>query len=391
MKTIQLILKPEKEKPIKGRHPWIYSGAIDEIDEDYQAGDLVRVYSAGREFLGTGYLNPRSQIAVRMLAFTDEEINREFFARRISEALELRRRFLPPHTNACRLIHSEGDFLPGLIVDRYADYLVVQIQTAGMEKWRDTLISLLEEKVGPKGIYEKDDSEAREWEGLEKRVGLLRGGEPPDFVEIAEYGRRFIVDIHAGQKTGFFLDQRENRKLVGDLSKERRVLNCFAYSGGFSVYAATGGAARVVSVETSERALNTAQENFELNGLKGEFEFIRKDAFDYLRGVQEEFDLVVLDPPAFAKSKDHLMQASRAYKDVNLWALKRLARGGLLYTASCSSYVDPGLFQKIIFAAAKDARREVRILQKTSHPFDHPINIYHPEGEYLKGLLCWAG
>jgi len=389
VKTLQLILKPEKEKPIKGRHPWIYSGAIDEIDEDYKAGDLVRVFSAQKEFLGTGYLNPRSQIAVRMLSFTEEEIDRDFFARRIENALELRRRFLPEKTNACRLIHSEGDFLPGLIVDRYADYLVLQIQTAGMERWRDLLISLLEGKAGAKGIYEKDDSEAREWEGLEKRVGLLAGGGPPDFVEIEEYGRKFIVDIHAGQKTGFFLDQRENRKLTGDLSKGRRVLNCFAYSGGFSVYAARGGAARVVSVETSERALNTARENFKLNGFEaGPFEFVQKDAFTYLRETAEEFDLVVLDPPAFAKSKDHIMQASRAYKDVNLWAMKRLAPGGLLYTASCSSYVDPGLFQKIIFAAAKDARREVRILQKTSHPFDHPINIYHPEGEYLKGLLC---
>ena len=391
MKTIQLILKPEKEKPIKGRHPWIYSGAIDQIDDDYKTGDLVRVYSAQKEFLGTGYLNPRSQIAVRMLAFTEGEIDRAFFSKRIDEAIELRRRFLPEKTNAYRLIHSEGDFLPGLIVDRYGDYLVVQFQTAGIERWRETVVSLLEEKVGPRGIYGKDDSQTREWEGLEKRVGLLKGGEPPDYVEIEEYGIKFIVDIHAGQKTGFFLDQRENRKLVGELARGRRVANCFAYTGGFSVYAGLGGATRVVSVETSERALNTARMNFEQNGLtQGGFQFEKKDAFDYLREVQETFDLIVLDPPAFAQSKDHLMKASRAYKDINLWAMKRLASGGLLYTSSCSSYVDPNLFQKIIFAAAKDARRDVRILKKTSHAFDHPINIYHPEGEYLKGLLCWV-
>ena len=389
MKTIQLILKPEKEKPIKGRHPWIYSGAIDQIDDDYKTGDLVRVYSAQKEFLGTGYLNPRSQIAVRMLAFTEEEIDRAFFSKRIDEAIELRRRFLPEKTNAYRLIHSEGDFLPGLIVDRYGDYLVVQFQTAGIERWRETVVSLLEEKVGPRGIYGKDDSQTREWEGLEKRVGLLKGGEPPDYVEIEEYGIKFIVDIHAGQKTGFFRDQRGNRKLVGELAKGKRVLNCFAYTGGFSVYAGLGGATRVVSVETSERALNTARMNFEQNGLtQGGFQFEKKDAFDYLREVQETFDLIVLDPPAFAQSKDHIMKASRAYKDINLWALKRLASGGLLYTSSCSSYIDPDLFQKIIFAAAKDARRDVRILKKTSHAFDHPINIYHPEGEYLKGLLC---
>lgn len=391
MKTIRVILKPEKEKPMKGRHPWIYSGAIDQIDDDFKTGDLVRVYSSQNEFLGTGYLNPRSQIAVRMLAFEEVEINEKFFAGRVENALELRRRFIPERTNACRLIHSEGDFLPGLIVDRYADYLVVQFQTAGMEQWKETILSILETKAPARGIYEKDDSEMREWEGLEKRVGLLRGDEPPDYVEIEENGVKFIVDIHTGQKTGFFLDQRDNRKLVGELARGKRVLNCFAYTGGFSVYAALGGASRVVSVETSERALNTCRVNFEQNQIQGkDFLFEQKDTFDYLRETEEAFDLIVLDPPAFAKSKDHVMQASRAYKDVNLWAMKRLAEGGLFYTASCSSYVNPDLFQKIIFAAAKDARREVRILKKTSHSFDHPINVYHPEGEYLKGLLCWV-
>ncbi len=389
MKTIQLILKPEKEKPIKGRHPWIYSGAIDEIDDDYKTGDLVRVYSSQKEFLGTGYLNPRSQIAVRMLSFEEGEIDRKFFERKIADALELRRRFVPEQTNAYRMIHSEGDFLPGLTVDRYADYLVVQFQTAGIDEWRETVLSILEEKLKPRGIYEKDETEAREWEGLEKRAGLLRGKEPPDYIEILEHGIKFIVDIHAGQKTGFFLDQRENRKLVSGHAKGKRLLNCFAYTGGFSVYAAMAGASGVVSVETSERALNTCRLNFEQNHLPPErFQFELKDAFDYLRQTKETFDFVVLDPPAFAKSKDHIMQASRAYKDINLWAMKRLSKGGLLYAASCSSYISPDLFQKIVFAAAKDARREVRILQKTSHAPDHPINVFHPEGEYLKGLLC---
>ncbi len=389
MKTIRLVLKPGKEKPIQGRHPWIYSGAIDQVDEDYKTGDLVRVYSARDEFLGTGYLNPRSQIAVRMLSFVEAEIDRPFFEEKIQAALELRRRFIPPETDACRLIHSEGDFLPGLTVDRYADYLVVQFQTAGIDQWRETILDILTEKIHPQGIYEKDDTEAREWEGLEKRVGLLRGEEPPDYVEIRENGVSFIVDIHGGQKTGFFLDQRDNRKLIGGLSKGKRVLNLFAYTGGFSLYAARAGATRVVSVETSEKALNTARENFEKNDFKGNaYEFIRKDAFEYLRETPEEFDVIVVDPPAFAKSRDHVMQASRAYKDINLWAMKRVSAGGLVYSSSCSSYVDPDLFQKIIFAAAKDARRDAQILQKTSHAADHPINIYHPEGEYLKGLLC---
>ncbi len=428
---IRVILKSGKEKPIQGRHPWIFSGAIDEIDDHYQTGDLVRVYSAQGEFLGTGYLNPRSQIAVRMLSFEEEAIDKDFFGKRLDEAIGLRKRFILPSpfplpagergkkeaslalgggegggeggTNAYRLIHSEGDFLPGLIVDRYADYLVAQFQTAGIEKWKDVLLSLLEEKIRPRGIYEKDDTEAREWEGLEKRAGLLRGEEPPDYVQIQEYGIPFIVDIHTGQKTGFFLDQRENRKLVSRYAGGKSVLNLFAYTGGFSVYSALAGAEKVVSVETSERALNTCRENFKLNGLLGEkYQFIQENAFEYLRsphpslspgrgeggGEGKNFDLIIVDPPAFAKSKDHIMQASRAYKDINLWALKRLRPGGLLYTSSCSSYVDPDLFQKIIFAAAKDARREVRILQKTSHAPDHPINVFHPEGEYLKGMLC---
>lgn len=390
MKTIRLILKPGKEKPILGRHPWIYSGAIDQIDDNYETGDLVRVHSSQNQFLGIGYLNPRSPIAVRMLSFEEEPIDRKFFEGRIEKALELRERFMggEGETNAYRVIHSEGDFLPGLIADRYAGYLVVQFQTAGIDQWKEILLDFLEAKIKPRGIYEKDDSEVRQWEGLEKRAGLLRGEEPPDYVEITEYGIPFMVDIHAGQKTGFFLDQRENRKRVSQFAGGKRVLNLFAYTGGFSVYAAKAGARQVISVETSERALNTCRENFKRNGLAGEqFQFFKEDAFDYLK-EEGEFDLIVIDPPAFAKSKDHVMQASRAYKDINLRALKRLASGGLLYTSSCSSYVDPGLFQKIVFAAAKDARRDLQILQKTSHPPDHPINIFHPEGEYLKGLLC---
>ena len=389
MKTIRLILKPGKEKPILGRHPWIYSGAIDRVDDHYETGDLVRVYSAQDQFLGTGYLNPRSQIAVRMLSFEEGAIDRAFFKRRIEEAARLRAQFIPSRTDAYRLIHSEGDFLPGLIVDRYADYLVVQFQTAGMEEWKETILDLLVEEIKPRGIYEKDDAQAREWEGLEKRVGLLRGEEPPDYIPIEECGISFIADIHAGQKTGFFLDQRENRRLVAGHAKGKRVLNLFAYTGGFSVYAALAAATRVVSVETSARALNTCRAHFEHNQLSGSaYEFEEKDAFDYVRETRDEFDLIIVDPPAFAKSKDHIMQASRAYKDINLWAIKRIVKGGLLYTSSCSSYVSPDLFQKILFASAKDARREVRILAKTSHPPDHPINLYHPEGEYLKGLLC---
>jgi 23S rRNA (cytosine1962-C5)-methyltransferase len=391
MKPIRCILQKGKEKALLGRHPWVFSGAIDEIDDGFTAGDIVKVFDADGRFLGMGYINPRSQIAVRMLAFDDISINEGFFEKRIRHAVWLRQALAVSGTNVYRVIHSEGDFLPGLIVDRYGDYLVIQFQTAGMERWKDVIVPILAKEIPVRGIFERNDSEWREWEGLEKRVGRLTGEEPPDFVEVCENGLKFVVDIHGGQKTGFFIDQRDNRKLIGELSRGRRVLNCFAYTGGFTVYAARGEAAGTVSVEISEPAVNTAKVNLERNGLAGDQHvFVCGDVFEYLHESRQEFDLIVLDPPAFCKNKHQVLAASRGYKDINLFALKRLAPGGLLFTASCSSYMTPDLFQKIIFGAAKDARRDLRILGKTSHPGDHPINIYHPEGEYLKGLLCEA-
>ncbi len=407
MSSIHVQLKPGKEKPVKAFHPWIFSGAIDQIDEDFKPGDLVKVYSSQNEFLGTGYLNPRSNIAVRMLTFRDETVGREFFLNRIREARALRDRFLPPDTNAYRLIHSEGDFLPGLIVDRYADYLAVQFLTAGMEKLKPEILSALKEVCPAKGIYEHDDESMRKFEGLGKGQGMLAGDKVPDYVEIEEYGHRFLVDVKEGQKTGFFLDQRENRKLAGDFAKGKRVLNCFAYTGGFSIYAAKAGALSVTSVEIQERAINTMKSNFELNGFpsplssptgrgepacragrgEGKYRFVRQDVFDFLREERDTYDLIILDPPAFCKHQSQIQQAARGYKDINLQAMKRLAPDGLLFTFSCSSHITPDLFQKIVFGAAKDAGRLVQIIQKTSHAFDHPINIYHPEGEYLKGLV----
>ncbi|MCM8775789.1 MAG: class I SAM-dependent rRNA methyltransferase [Candidatus Omnitrophica bacterium] len=389
MKTLRCLLKKGKEKPLEGRHPWVFSGAIDQIDDGFETGDLIRVFSAENQFLGIGYLNPRSQIAIRMLAFEDISIGPEFFEKKISDAVALRQRFLPPQTNACRLINSEGDFLPGLVVDRYHEYLVVQFLTAGMDLWKEVIVAILLKTTSVRGIYEKDDTPERDWEGIPKRAGKLAGEEPPDFIEIEENGNLFLVDIHGGQKTGFFLDQRDNRWLVGRHSRGRRVLNCFAYTGGFGVYAAKGGADEVVCVESSETALNVARENFSRNNLSfTHTQFVKEDVFDYFRKSRQEFDMIILDPPAFCKNKQQIQQASRGYKDINLYAIRRLSPGGLLFTASCSSYISSDLFQKIVFGAAKDAHRNLRILQKTSHAFDHPINIYHPEGEYLKGLLC---
>lgn len=388
MSILRVILKPGKEKPVLGRHPWVFSGAIQGADEDLKAGNLVRVESAAGQFLGTGYANPQSQIALRMLTFREEPIDLAFFVRRLSDAKILRERLMPPHTNAFRCVHSEGDFLPGLVIDRYGGHLVVQFLTAGMEMLKPLIIRAMEEVFHPIGIYERGDSDARHLEGLGTRDQDLSGTPIPDQIEIEECGHPFVVDVKRGQKTGFFLDQRDNRKMVEGLAQGRKVLNCFAYSGGFSVYAAKGGAVAVTSVEIQKKAVDLLRRNFELNGLNGKpHEVVCEDVFDFLRRDGHEYDLVILDPPAFCHHKSEIMKASRGYKDINLYAMKRLAPGGFLFSASCSSFIAPELFQKIIFAAAKDAGREVQIIKKTSHPFDHPINIYHPEGEYLKGLL----
>ena len=389
MKTIECVLKPGKEKPLRGRHPWIFSGAIDLVSDDAAPGDLVRVFSSSREFLGTGYFNAQSQITVRMLRFDEGAVDESFFESRLRRAIDWRRTsgILSQETNACRLVHAEGDFLPGLIVDRYGDYLGVQILTAGMENWREALAGLLMKLTGCRGIYEKGDVDSRHKEGLERRSGPLAGAEPPETVEILENGRRFLVDLHEGQKTGFFLDQRDNRALLAGYSRGRRVLNCFSYTGGFSVYAAQAGASRVVSVEISQTAQQLAEKNFDVNGLKGDYAFEKRDVFDYLRETSELFELIILDPPAFCKHPQQVMQASRGYKDINLCAFKKLVPGGLIFTASCSSFIPADLFQKILFAAAKDAGREIQIVAKTSHAPDHPVSLYHPEGEYLKGFL----
>jgi 23S rRNA (cytosine1962-C5)-methyltransferase len=398
MSTVRLILKNGKDKAVRNRHPWIFSGAVDRIDEGFQAGDLVRVFSDKEEFLGVGYLNPESQIVVRMLAFEDVAIDEAFFDEKIARALETRKRFIPPGTNAYRLIHSEGDFLPGLIVDVYGDFLVAEFNTAGIDAWKSVIVKCLQKYFSSHSIFERSDSDLRKWEGLKRSVGVLSrpgqcggqaGSEPPEEIEIKENGLLFGVDIKGGQKTGFFLDQRESRAVTRDLSAGKRVLNCFAYTGGFSVYAAKGGAKEVVSVESSESAVAMGRKNFERNELSAEQSvWAQQDVFDYLRATKKEFDLIILDPPAFCKSKSQIQPAARGYKDINLQAFRQLPKGGLLFTFSCSSYITPDLFQKIVFGAASDAKRDVRILRKTSHAFDHPINIYHPEGEYLKGLLC---
>lgn len=389
MSTSRVILKHGKDKAVRNRHPWIFSGAVDQMDSELVKGDIAEIYAADNAFLGVGYFNPESQIVVRMLAFEKAVIDDSFFEKKISEAVKLRERLLSAGTNAYRLIHAEGDFLPGLIVDRYADHLVVQISTAGMEKWKAAIVKALTKHFPNASVYEKSDVESRKHEGLARAIGVLAGNEPPAALEIQENGLLFDVDIKNGQKTGFFLDQRENRMLVKDLSAGRKILNCFAYTGGFSVYAAKGGASSVLSVESSALAVELGKRNLEKNGFSGEkFKWVQEDVFEFLRKGDERYDLIVLDPPAFCKSKQQVQHAARGYKDINMLAMKKLAPGGLLFTFSCSGHISPDLFQKIVFGAAKDVGRNVRIIKKTGQPFDHPVNIFHPEGEYLKGLLC---
>ena len=381
-------LKAGKDKAVRNRHHWIFSGAVGSLP-DFEDGDILAVESAKGEFLGYGYFNRRCSIIGRMLSF-DRTPAREAIKSNIERAAILRRSFFDERTNAFRLVNAEGDGLPGLIIDRYDDVQVLQVTTLGMEKLKPLVLEVLERVAPSRAVYEKSSLPARREEGLTDFEGLLTGTMPPE-TRFLENGFPFAADIVRSQKTGFFLDQREMRRLVMSLSQECRILNCFSYTGGFTVYGLRGGASRVVSVDTSEPALDLARKNVALNGFEvGEADFVRADVFDYLRTLKEEFDLIILDPPAFAKKKTDVVQACRAYKDLNRVALSKVPAGGLLLTFSCSHFVDEPLFRTVIFQAAAEAGRRVRLLQRHHQAFDHPLNIYHPESEYLKGFLLYV-
>lgn len=380
------ILKKGKEKPVQNFHPWIFSGAIESVDETLKPGDITRVESSSGDFLGVGYFNPQSQITIRMLDFKESQINSSFLEKRIRTAVALRQNLLlKSDTTACRLINSEGDFLPGLTADLYGDVLVLQFSTAGMNRWKKDLLEIFKNIFPGKTIYEKG-SKDRELEGL-KNENVILAGTLPEKTEILENGLRFQIHWSSTQKTGFFLDQRDNRALIRKMAQSKKVLDCFCYSGGFSVSAAAGGASEIVSVDISEHAVEAARQNMRINFPASCHRAEKKDVFDFLREDSFNPDLIILDPPAFCKNKSQIQQAARGYKDINLAAIKKISSGGFLYTASCSSFITPDLFQKIIFGAAKDAGREAHILTQTGHALDHPISIYHPEGHYLKGLL----
>jgi 23S rRNA (cytosine1962-C5)-methyltransferase len=387
-----VVLKKGREKPVRNRHPWIFSGAVHRIDGEAEDGGLVRVCDHTGEFLATGTVNRRSQIVVRLLTWDpDEEVNAGFWRRRLQRAVAARKGLEnDPETDAYRLVYAEADGLPGLVVDRYGEWLVIQCLTLGMASLRDDLVELLAELLEPAGIYARDDALVRGKEGLRLETGPLRGEEPPDLVQIVEQGHQFFVDIKRGQKTGFYLDQRVNRRRVAACCTGARVLNAFSYTGGFGVYAGHNGARSVVNIDTSVEALELAERNVALNGCVAQ-ELVAGDVFQVLRHYREQqvdFDVAVLDPPKFATAQANVMGATRGYKDANLLAMQLLRRGGLLATFSCSGLVSADLFQKVLFGASVDAGRDVQILEHLSQGPDHPVLLTFPESAYLKGFLC---
>ncbi len=385
----KVILRRGKEKPLLRGHPWVFSGAVEKMEGDIAAGDMGEVYSWEGQFLGRGYLNPHSQIIFRLLTQKKEELNIEFLRKRVLQALVLRDSWLKEKTNAYRLVNGEGDFLPGVMVDCYGKTFVLQCLTAGMERWKRLLIDLIVSDFHPQSIYERSDVAARREEGLLESNGLLFGKEVPDRIEIEEYGCRFRVNVKRGQKTGFYLDQRENRFSLEEVSKGKKILDCFSYTGGFGIHSGLGGAKEVTLIDSSEEALNMAEEHFNLNQLgKIPHQLIQGDVFEVMRNLEPVYDLIIVDPPPFAKKKSHLTSASRGYKDLNLWAFRLLKKEGLLFTFSCSQHISWNLFQKILFSAALDAGRKVQVLSRRGHPVDHPFHLGHPEGEYLKGFVC---
>jgi len=389
-----IIIKAGSEDFLQRHHPWIFSGAVKEPAEPVHNGETVTVLSSQGRWLASGAYSPHSQIRVRVWSFDqDEEITETFFRGRLARALQIRAPLLATGAlTACRMVNAESDGLPGLIVDRYGDFLVCQFLAAGTEYWKPVIVEQLASLLSVKGIFERSDTETRQMEGLEPRTGVLFGEEPPDLVEIREEDIRIFVDIRRGQKTGFYLDQRENRKTVSAFAKDCEVLNGFAYTGGFGLWALRGGARHVTNIDTSSEARRLSERNLGLNAMDDRnVTHVEGDVFKVLRKYRDsrrQFDLIILDPPKFVASRRQLIAGCRGYKDINLLALKLLRPGGLLFTFSCSGHVAPALFQKIVADAALDAGRDVQILGYLGQSSDHPIALNFPEGHYLKGLIC---
>ncbi|GIK41281.1 MAG: 23S rRNA methyltransferase [Chloroflexota bacterium] len=394
MITSQVILKQGREKSVVNRHPWIFSGAIARVEGNPANGDVVDVWNSKARFVGRGIYNDKSQIQVRLLTWNpNDAIDEDFWRRRLRRAIAGRQTLLEaPDTDAFRLVYSEADGVPGFIADQYGTWLVVQFLSLAVERYRQVILDILVDLVAPQGIYDRSEGEAREKEGLVSVTGPVWGEIPPDMIEIMENGHTFLVDIKLGQKTGFYLDQRENRQKVSKYLFNKEILNAFAYTGGFSVYAAYAGAKRIMNVDSSERALQIAERNMRRNGF-GDREDIYAvaDVFEIMRAYRDnswKFDAIILDPPKFAHSKRHVEKATQGYKDINLLAMKLLKPGGILISFSCSGAVSADLFQKVLFGAAVDAGRHVQIIERLSQSSDHPVLLTYPESEYLKGLIC---
>lgn len=389
-----VIIKPKRDKAFQRKHPWVFSGAVAKKRGSPAAGDTVDIVSSRGIWLGRGAYSPKSQIVVRMWTFKEEEpVDSDFFRRRLEKAIvsrhELKKRL---HLSGCRLVNAESDGLPGLIIDQYDRFLVCQFLTVGVHAWKDIIVEQLQDLVAPDGIFERSDSPVLDKEGLTRTVGRLAGQEPPETIEIREGNYRYRVDVRNGHKTGFYLDQRDNRRQVAHYAADGDVLNCFCYTGGFGVAAMAAGARTVTNIDVSATALDLAQQNMALNNLDSErVEYLRADVFKQLRSFRDaarQFDVIILDPPKFADARQQLDRASRGYKDINLLAVKLLRSGGYLFTFSCSGLMEPALFQKIVADAALDAGRDAQIIGRMGQAADHPTSLAFPEGHYLKGLLC---
>ena len=393
--TATLQLKPKREKPVQNRHPWVFSGAIRQVKGEPQPGDLVEVVAHDNEWLATGYYNPHSQIRVRLLSWEEADtVDEGWWRGRLAAALARREALaLAPETTAYRLVYAESDRLPGLVVDGYGDFLVLQALTLGIERRKEMVSGLLAELLAPAGIVERSDVDVREKEGLAQEKGLLWGEAPPEELVVQEHGHRFGVDLMAGHKTGLYLDQRENRALVGQrrFLEGKEVLNVFAYSGGFAPYAAAAGARAIVNLDSSAAALAQAERNMALNGYERPDDgYVVGDAFQVLREYRDsgrQFDAIILDPPKFAHSRRDVQGATRGYKDLNWLAFRLLRPGGILATFSCSGAISADLFQKVVFGAVVDAERDAQILYQMGQAPDHPVLLTFPESAYLKGLL----
>ena len=381
------VLRKTRESRVRSGHPWVFASDIERVEGNFEPGDVVDVASSHNTYLGRAFYNPKSQISLRMLTTHDEPVDEAFFRRRVQEAWDYRNQFCDPAS--CRLIFSESDFLPGLIVDKFGDYLVVQSLCLGIEKWKQSIVRDLAEIVRPKGIWERSDVPVRRLEGLEQTTGLLYG-EVPDSIDMVENGLRFVVDVKNGQKTGFFLDQKENRAAIAPLCKGARVLDCFCHNGSFSLHAAKYGAKSVLGVDISEEALEVARLNAETNGLSDVVTFEAHNCFDHLRELtdaHEQFDVVILDPPAFTKTRAAVESALRGYKEINLRGMKLVRKGGFLVTCSCSQHVSPEQFKEMINQAARDSKTKLRLVENRTQGHDHPILPASPETQYLKCMI----